>query len=187
MNKTIDFYNSHAIEYFENTVGGDMSVQISKFLSFVPAAGRILDCGCGSGRDSKTFLDLGYDVTGIDGSEKLCRLAADYTGRAVICKDFSDIDYRAEFDGIWACASLLHLPMSELPGVIDKLQVALKPGGVLYSSFKYGSGERIDYEGKSYCDLNESSAGLLFGADAEMWRTTDYRGTVWLNIIQRYK
>ena len=187
MNKTIDYYNLHASDYFDNTIGADMSAQISRFRSHLPSPAKILDCGCGSGRDTKTFLDLGYDVFGIDGSEELCRLASEYTGREVVCRQFSDIEYIKEYDGIWACASLLHLPIQELTAILDKLRRALKPGGVLYASFKYGTGERWDADGKFYCDLNEARAGQLFGEDAELWLTTDYRGVVWLNVLKSYE
>ena len=142
---TLRYYEDHAEEFAANTVHADMEDIRSRFLAHVPEGGRILDFGCGTGRDAKAFLGLGYQVTALDGSKALCRIAADHTGIAVRCMDFrAYVPEEGEaYDGIWACASLLHLKKAELLPVMRNLGKALARGGFLYVSFKYG-----DYEGE---------------------------------------
>jgi SAM-dependent methyltransferase len=113
-----------------------------------------LDLGCGSGRDSKYFLDKGYSVTAVDGSAELCKLASAFIGRKVAQITFDKLDYDQMFDGVWACASLLHVPSVQLPSIFAKISRAIKPGGYLYASFKYGEfeGER---NGRYFTDLTE--------------------------------
>lgn len=113
------------------------------FLSLVKPGGRILDLGCGSGRDSKNFIQKGYEVEAVDSSPTLCRLASDYIGREVICQDMEEIEYRDEFDGTWACASLVHITKKEIHKMLEKLTCALGKTGVLYMSLKYGQGEAV--------------------------------------------
>ena len=160
MSKTIDYYNSNATDFFTSTVNADMSAQYERFEKYLQAGASILDCGCGSGRDTKYFLEKGYKVTAIDGSEELCKRASELTGINVRKLYFQDVDYINEFDGIWACASLLHVDIKELPDVFLKLCRALKEGGILYVSFKYGefSGER---NGRLFTDLNDESFGKM--------------------------
>ena len=156
MSKTIDYYNSNATDFFTSTVNADMGAQYERFEKYLYAGTSVLDCGCGSGRDTKYFLEKGYKVTAIDGSEELCKKASELTGINVRKLLFQDIDYINEFDGIWACASLLHVDIKELPDVLLKLCKALKEGGILYISFKYGefNGER---NGRFFTDLNDES------------------------------
>ena len=113
-------------------------------------------CGCGSGRDTKYFIDQGYEVTAIDGSKELCKRASELTGIEVNNMLFQDIEYVNEFDGVWACASLLHVPKTELLSVIKRITRALKDCGIFFVSFKYGEyeGER---NGRFFTDLNEDS------------------------------
>ena len=112
-------------------------------MRYVKPGGLILDAGCGSGRDSKYFLEHGYRVVAMDASEEICRLASAYLGQAVQWRRFEEITEKGRYDGIWACASLLHVPYAELPEIIAKLGEALVDGGVLYASFKYGGEEKI--------------------------------------------
>ena len=138
---TIQYYESHAEEFASNTKDADMGSIRSRFLSYIPKGGRILDFGCGTGRDAKAFLDLGYDVTAIDGSEAMCQIAHTLTGLSIRCLDFRKympaID--ESYEGIWACASLLHLQKDELIPVVRSLCQALQHEGAFYVSFKYGS------------------------------------------------
>ncbi|WP_410495530.1 class I SAM-dependent methyltransferase [Cellulosilyticum sp. ST5] len=163
MKKTQDFYNQNATEFFEGTVAADMTQNYTLFLECLPKGAKILDAGCGSGRDSLAFKKLGYEVTAIDGSEELCKLASEYIGQEVKHMQFQELDFENEFDGIWACATLLHIPRRKLPEVIERLVKALKTDGVLYASFKYGvfQGER---KGRYFCDLTEEKAEELFTA-----------------------
>lgn len=109
-NRTLDYYNENAEAFFQNTACADMRHLYKRFLPLIPAGGRILDLGCGSGRDSRYFIEQGFQVTAADGSEALCRLASRYIGQEVLCMDFRDLAFKNCFDGVWACASLLHVP-----------------------------------------------------------------------------
>lgn len=164
---TIEYYNTNADVFYESTVGADMSEQYAMFEKRLYAGARILDCGCGSGRDSKYFVDNGYEVVAIDGSSELCKKASELTGLDVKNVLFRDINYVDEFDGIWACASLLHVPIEELKDVLKKLTGALKDCGILYVSFKLGdfNGER---NGRYFTDLSEESFEQLINELPEL-------------------
>ena len=143
-----------------------MSALQKEFLEMLPAGGRILDLGCGPGRDTRLFLERGFRVTAVDGSEELCRLAEAFTGHPVIHSTFQEFRPGESYDGIWACASLLHLPKEEIVRVIERLSPFLREGGVFYMSFKYGSfsGER---NGRYFTDLTEQDMdGILAGIPA---------------------
>ena len=139
MDKTIEYYNQTAESFTADTVNADVSGLHSFFLSHLPPNAYIMDLGCGSGRDSKYFLEKGYRVLAIDGAEEFCKIAANLIGQEVLCQTFENIDYTEEFDGIWACSSILHVPSDRLPAVIKKISRALKKGGYFYASFKYVS------------------------------------------------
>ena len=155
MRETIDYYNQKADEFFESTVNADMGAQYSLFEKYLYKGSRILDCGCGSGRDSKHFIEKGFDVCAIDGSEELCKRASELTGLEVQNILFQNINFTDEFDGVWACASLLHVAREELPAVMAKIKTALVSKGIMYVSFKYGdfSGKR---NGRFFTDMTRS-------------------------------
>ena len=190
VNKNVEYYNKNADSFFAGSVAADMSDVQRRFLSYVPAGGRILDAGCGSGRDSKAFLNAGYDVVSFDASEEMCRRASEYIGKSVLNMRFEDVAYEAEFDGIWACASLLHVPVEELPDVLKKIKRALKPGGIIYASFKYGDGTVFRGE-RQFSDFTEISIVPLFeqagfeivsnvvGSDSRPGREDEK----WVNVI----
>ena len=122
-----------------------MSRLYDEFLPLLPPGGHILDAGCGSGRDSLAFLRKGFEVTSFDASDEMVRLSSELTreagGRPTLQMRFEEIEDFAQYDGIWACASLLHVPEGQMRDVMAKLVLALKPGGVLFVSFKAGTGE----------------------------------------------
>ena len=189
---TLDYYNKNASLYASDTLNADMSAMYSVFEKYVPQ-GRILDLGCGAGRDTKYFLGEGYKVTAVDGSEELCSYASAYTGIYVQCMLFGDMEFNGEFEGVWACSSLLHVPKGELNDIFDKVAKALKPGGIFYVSFKYGdfSGER---NGRYFTDLNEDGLKEVLGEEPkfdilETLITTDVRpgreNEKWLNALLR--
>lgn len=169
--KTIEYYNTNAKEFFDGTIDANMQNFYDLFLEKLPHTGRILDLGCGSGRDSKYFLDRGYDVVSLDGSEELCKLASEYTGQPVICLDFADLDYDNEFDGIWACASLIHVNKQNILGILDKAWKSLKPRGTLYCSFKYGNEERVK-DNRFFNDYTDDNLKQLF-SNTNKWEVQD--------------
>lgn len=189
---TITYYQRNAQTFFDATVGVDMSSLYAPFLSQVIPGGRVLDAGCGSGRDTKAFNALGYQVEAFDASAEMVRLAAAYTGLPVRQMTFNMLEAEERYDGIWCCASLLHLPQAELPEAMRRLARALKPGGVWYLSFKYGAGER-EKEGRHFTDMNEAGLEALVSAlpqvsIVEQWTTQDKRperDEVWLNALLR--
>ena len=156
MNKTLRYYTENADLFIAGTISADLSATQERFLAGLAPGASILDFGCGSGRDTKAFLKRDYRVTATDGSPELCRLASEYTGIPVRQMMFQKLDEHEAYDGIWACASILHVPSAELPAVFRRMITALKPGGIIYTSFKYGTfeGER---NGRRFTDFTEGS------------------------------
>lgn len=193
--KTISYYNVNAKKFMSETISVEFTATQQRFLSYLPYPANILDFGCGSGRDTKAFLDLGYQVEAIDGSEELCKLASEYTGIQVRHMLFQELSAISEYDAIWACSSILHLPVEELSAVMRKMSAALKRGGIIYTSFKYGtfSGER---NGRYFTDMTEITfADFIRNIEElqieEQWISSDARPgrgeERWLNLILRKK
>lgn len=193
LNRTIDYYNENAKDFVQGTISVDFTKVQHKFIDKLEKGDYILDFGCGSGRDTKYFIDNGFKVDAIDGSEELCKLASDYTGinvKHMYFQQLSDID---KYNGIWACSSILHLKYEELVRVIKKMNLALKQNGIIYTSFKYGDfeGER---NGRYFTDMTEISFKKLVEnikdlKIEEYWITSDVRPgrgeEKWLNLILR--
>lgn len=195
MHQTLTYYNQNADQFYAGTVNVDFAAHRQRFLSYLPKPATILDFGCGSGRDAKAFLDQGYQVEAIDGSLELCKLASDYTGIQVRHMIFHELVAIGRYDGIWACSSILHLSVDELSDVMRRMSLALKPNGIIYTSFKYGtfSGER---NGRYFTDMTEETfADFIHSVDKlqteEQWITCDVRTgrgeEQWLNLILRKK
>ena len=193
MNNTINYYNQNAENFIANTQNADMHPTQERFLRLLDANTSILDFGCGSGRDTKYFLEKGYQVTATDGSAELCRLASEFTGIKVKEMLFQELDAINQYDGIWACSSILHLPKKELLLMIWKMCEALKDNGIIYTSFKYGDfeGERngryfTDFTEKTFQEVIEKVPELTI---EEHWITSDVRPgrgeEKWLNLILR--
>lgn len=190
---TIEYYNINAEDFIQRTINIDMSKCYELFLHYLKPGQTILDLGCGSGRDSKFFIESGFAVVSVDGSSVICKRASEYIGQEVICKRFEDITYEDEFDGVWACASLLHVKREALPNILRLISKALKRNGYLYASFKYGSSERISEE-RLFNEYTEKDIDLLFNShngfkcmhyyvteDAR----TDRKDEKWLTIIAK--
>ena len=158
--ETKAYYDGDPEGYAASTIGGDVSDLRGRFSSLLAPGARVLDLGCGSGRDALAFTRDGFDVTAVDGSEGMCSVASVYTGVPVRCLDFMELDYEGEFDGVWACASLLHLRPEELPTALSLVHRSLVDGGVLCMSFKRGgfSGRR---DGRWYTDLEPDRMEML--------------------------
>ena len=192
---TISYYNVHAQSFTQSTRGVDFTAIQNKFLDKLPAGAFILDFGCGSGRDTRYFLDQGYRVEAIDGSEELCRLAGEYTGIEVKCMLFQELQDTDRYDAVWACSSILHLTYDDLISVLEKIARALKDKGLLYTSFKYGT-EEGERNGRYFTDMTEEKlTGLLEKVPVfeieEQWITSDVRPgrgeEKWLNLFLRKK
>ena len=192
-NETLEYYNKNAESFVCGTINVILEEIHEKFLKYIPPQGRILDFGCGSGRDAKYFHTKDYEVDAVDGSEELCKLATEYTGINVKQMLFADLDVVEEYVGIWACSSILHLSSLELRDVLLKMINALKDGGVIYTSFKYGEYEGLR-NGRYFIDFTEMSfkeyiADIDNVEIAELWITGDVRpgrgDEKWLNMILR--
>ncbi|MFH1726860.1 MAG: class I SAM-dependent methyltransferase [Pseudomonadota bacterium] len=187
---SVNYYNQNAKKFFNDTVSVNMESFYREFLKYIPKGGYILDVGCGSGRDSKAFLDKGYKISAFDVSEEMVKMANKLTGVRIDLRAFNEVDEKNIYDGIWACASLLHVPHNELSAIMLKLLNALKSGGAAYVSFKHGTQERVK-DGRIFTDLNEQ--GMTSLAESlpsvtikKLWLTDDRRPDrqeKWLNAI----
>ncbi|MCX2758974.1 class I SAM-dependent methyltransferase [Vibrio sp. Sgm 22] len=184
------YYDQKAQEFFDGTINVDMTSLYSHFIPLIPEGGLVLDAGCGSGRDSKAFKQRGFKVHAIDASEVLGRLAEDKINQKVEITTFQQFTSSERFDAIWACASLLHVPMSELPSAFNNLSNYLKPKGAFYCSFKYGNDE-VERNGRQFTNLNESLLDNVISDSGftvmKIWCTSDLRKgrdtEKWLNAI----
>lgn len=197
----IQHYRDHAEVYARSTVHADMTALHSCFLPHVATQGRVLDAGCGSGRDALAFLQRGYRVTALDASPEMACLAAQHTGLDVCVFDFLSLVDVTQlklptgtlFDGIWACASLLHVAEADQTSAWARLWALLAPGGVIYASYKLGDGERVDATGRPFTDATEPrllswTRGLPGMTLGRAWVTTDQRpgeSHAWLNALIR--
>lgn len=191
MSATLTYYNNHAVQFVDSTVSVDFAATQDRFLGKLNSDAYILDFGCGSGRDTKYFLEKGYRVDAVDGAEEICRIASAYTGITVRQMLFEELDDTDKYDGIWACASILHLNKATLEDVLKKMAKALKHDGVIYTSFKYGDyeGERkerhfTDFTLETFREFIKNVPEL--GIE-EFWITCDARpgrgDEKWLNLI----
>ncbi len=189
---SIEYYNQNAAEYFDQTVEIDMQDWWDKFTVLLPEGGSVLDLGCGSGRDSAYFLSCGFDVTAMDASEEMCALASIHIGQDALHLSFTEMDFNEVFDGIWACASLLHVSSGEIDNIFTKIIKSLKRNGILYMSFHYGDFEGecngryvTDYRTKPLKELIARHEELEL---IELQKCEDARpnnGTVWIYALVR--
>ena len=186
------YYEDKAEEYLARTSQLDMESLYKPFLELIPAGGTILDAGCGPGRDVLAFLKQGFRVTAFDASEKMVEIASTQTGVAALQMRFQELKYKQKFDGIWACASLLHVPFCELEDVLTRFRRALKTGGICFMSFKQGNGERFE-DGRRFIDFTEATlqqklADISGLSILRTWGTEDQAGrsgVQWVNALIR--
>lgn len=187
----LEFYDARAEEYAKVTFAMDTASLRERFLKYVRPKGFILDAGCGSGRDALAFHQAGYFVDAFDGSPALTEQARLLTDLPVSCITYDQIDAFSCYDGVWACASLLHLEDRVLDAVINKLMASLHPGGVFYTCFKKGPGFRIAEDGRGFNDFElERLMALPSLQDLPVldhWETGDAggRGVTWTNVLVR--
>ncbi len=195
MNETIEYYNNNAESFVSGTKDIRFTQIQERFMSRIHDGGTILDFGCGSGRDTKYFMEHGFAVDAIDGSEKLCKIASEYTDISVRHMYFQELDEHEKYDGIWACSSILHLPKDELGKVFELMIRAAKNGGFIYTSFKYGEFEGCRGD-RYFTDFTEESFGEFLKDYSslevvEMWVSPDVRPgrgeEKWLNMILHKK
>lgn len=195
MKDTLQYYNTNAEVFMGSTKDVGFAEIQNKFLRYLKRGDKVLDFGCGSGRDTKYFLSQGFLLDAVDGSEELVKLASEYTRIEVKQMLFQDLDVNDTYDGIWACSSILHLSSEELIGVFQKMGAALVSQGVIYTSFKYGTEEGFR-SGRFFADMTEDKINkLLEKVDMffieEIWVTSDVRpgreDEKWLNLILRKK
>ena len=190
---TLNYYEGNARKYFNSTVKLNMASLYPPFLAYMPPYAAILDAGCGSGRDTLYFAQRGYRVTAFDYSSSLVNLASKLTGQGVLHLSFQELEFDETFHGVWACSSLMHVPRAEWHEVITRLSNAMQVDGVLYASFKYGTGEHLR-DGRFFVDLDEKNLEELIGGHPELslvrhWKTSDVKagreGEQWLNLLIR--
>ncbi|MEG0087040.1 MAG: methyltransferase domain-containing protein [Niameybacter sp.] len=192
MNETIKYYQDYLNEFMNMTLYADMASVRDRFTQYLQLGDKILDAGCGSGRDTLAFRQAGYEVVGIDACKEICQRASAVTGQEVLCMTFQELSYEKAFEGIWACASLLHVPSEEIEEVLMKLVKALKTQGVIYLSVKYGEFEGVR-NGRYFTDYTEASLLALLEKWQELhieevWQTDDTKVEKrdnWLNVIVR--
>ncbi|MBR8748603.1 hypothetical protein IX317_000262 [Fusobacterium sp. DD29] len=190
---SIKFYDDNADNFFNNTVNADMKNLYSQFEKYLKYnSGEILDLGCGSGRDSKYFIEKGFKVTALDLSPKLAEKASKYIGQKVIVGDMRDLKFDDKFIGIWACASLLHLNEEEVLTTLEKCISALKKDGILYASFKYGN-NNYEKDGRTFtCFTEEKFTDFVANLKFEILAffitedvRADRKNEKWFNVIMK--
>jgi len=188
--KNIQYYNNNAQEFYNRTINADLSDNYKAFMSHLPKQAHILDAGCGVGRDTKYFLNQGYQVTAFDASAEMVKLASKETGINVLNTNFQDIDFEELFDGVWAQASLLHIPYNETKSVYTKIHHSLKLGGIFYASYGYGS-ETLHTNERDFYNMNEDKIKPYFDGLFEIvkiWteksnRFSPSKEALWLNFF----
>ena len=149
---TLAYYDRNAGSFTSTTVDVEFTDIQDWFLRYLKPGALILDFGCGSGRDSRYFLSKGFRAEACDGSEEMVRIASETSGIPVRKMLFEELDEVDRYDGIFACASILHVPLEGLPDILARMERALKDDGAIYVSFKYGTfeGER---NGRFFTDM----------------------------------
>lgn len=192
-----EFYDKHTDQFLKDTRNVDMTALRNRFLAALPRNAthttRILDAGSGSGRDARAFWEMGYQVDAFDASTAMVKAMCDYAGIPIRQMRFEDFIWDHSFEGIWACASLLHVRRPDLPAVLRRLADHLVPDGILYASFKFGTEDRTK-DGRHFTDMTEETLSALLDEcsalrQVETWRTSDRRPDreedIWLNALLR--
>ncbi|QSX07824.1 class I SAM-dependent methyltransferase [Alkalibacter rhizosphaerae] len=157
---SIDYYNENAKEFIRSTFQADMRELLEQFAAYLPPGARVLDVGCGSGRDCLWFQSQGFDVYAHDASDVLVDHCQEFLGERVICATFEEYQTDLSFDGIWACSSLLHVQRKDLPGILTKYAGFLKPGGAFFMSFKRRE-EDHKKDGRHFTNMTEDGLAKL--------------------------
>jgi SAM-dependent methyltransferase len=190
VNSTLDDYEKNAQQFIQDTLNKNMDLQYASFEKYLQKSSHILDAGCGSGRDSLYFKSRGHRCTAFDTSKKMCDFASKLLGQKVLQLSFEALEFEDEFDAVWASASLLHVPKDQMLSNIKRLSMALKPEGVIYTSFKLGEtellkGERLfnSYTKKSFQKLIDLTCFRMQESFILEDSRPDKKGEYWLNCI----
>lgn len=188
---SIDYYERYAVPYYEETIDQDMTEIMAPFVEQLEEGAEVLDLGCGSGRDTLALTEQGFYVTGMDGSPKMCELASIYTDQEILQLRFEEMEFDDVFDGIWACASLVHVTPQDMPDIMHRIIRALKEEGILYFSVQEGDRDGI-YGGRYFHDYTKQEIRELLRQFPQLelidlWRTDDvrrdHREKQWLNVL----
>lgn len=191
--ETLAFYATNAAAYAQATRGAPPPM-LAAFLDALPPRASILELGTGSGRDARTMLDRGFRLTATDGSADLAHEASTYLDHPVDVMRFADLDAQGLYDGVWASASLLHVPAAELSGILARVHRALTPGGLFVASYKAGDGPGRDDLGRYYnypdrhtleCDYAFAATWQSVAITSRMGRGYDNAPTQWLWVTAR--
>lgn len=187
------FYSEHARAYADKVLVVE-NPWLKSFMGALPFVAKILELGCGAGRESAVMLANGFDVTPTDGSPELAAIASEHLGREVAILRFKNIAFNQEFDGVFANACLLHVQRIELPEILTRIAASLKPGGLFYSSYKAGEAEGYDALGRFYNYPSQEWLSQTFNAAHDWSRVEiteevgtgfDHLPTRWLHVIAR--
>ncbi|MCR4666957.1 MAG: class I SAM-dependent methyltransferase [Desulfovibrio sp.] len=188
---TDEYYRLNALRYFEETVSADLSATCLRFLKHIKPGGHIIDIGCGSGRDLRFFIEHGYQAEGIDASEELCQLARQHSGAGIRCERIETWHPHRRFDGLWGCASLLHLRMEAIEVFFGRLSGILAEDGAAFFSFKTGIESGVDRHGRYFTAFSTHDLRRILDMHPELilleqWENDDAmlrQDVVWLNFI----
>ncbi len=188
---TVDYYEIYAERYVDGTVSVDMSDSLLRFVRHVRPGGRIVDLGCGSGRDLRWLREQGFQAEGIDASAALCRLADAHAGVPVRQVRIETWTPGARVDGIWANASLLHLGMQAIAAFFGRLSSLLAPGGAAFFAFKSGIATGWDGSGRFFTNFTKADLRRVLDGHPDLvlldcWEGADKlerTGYVWLSFI----
>lgn len=188
---TITYYDHNSVAFVESTINVDVSELYRPFEELLRHGDKILDLGCGSGRDSRYFAQQGYVVVAVDPSQAMCEQTRTYACVPVYRMKAEEMQFSNEFDAVWACASLLHVSRDKQEVALCRIANSLKNGGIIYCSWKYGDQDRI-VDGRDFTDMNEiilrdiikKVTGLII---LNVWITCDVRDDKhtqkWLNAL----
>ena len=188
-----NYYESNAERYAAETFSADMSEQYQRFLPLLKKGAKILDVGSGSGRDACYFKKQGYQVTALEPSKNLCREIRKVFPGEIVCSEVQSYQPMERYDGIWACASLIHLKEEEVLHFFEKIDLYLEDSGIIYVSGKNGISTGEVEDGRFFLEFTEQLVEKILTVNKQLkleqlWYTEDVngrRGFRWMNVILR--